>query len=107
MMRLSTRALDDLESAGEKLDILAAVARLKVPALHVHGLADEIVPPTEAEMLASRGKNSSLVLIANGTHTFGATHPFGGSSPELRFAMQASLAFVTAYCRSTRIHRGS
>lgn len=105
LMRLSTRTLDDLESAASRLDILAAVARLKVPALHIHGLADETVPPTEAEMLASHAKNSSLVLIANGTHTFGATHPFTSSSSELRFAMQASLAFVTAYCRSTRIQR--
>ncbi|MFN2443443.1 MAG: alpha/beta hydrolase family protein [Thermoanaerobaculia bacterium] len=103
VMRLSTRALDDLEAAGSQLDILAAAGRLTVPVLHVHGVADETVHPTEAEHLASRGKNSSLVLIANGTHTFGAVHPFAGSSPELRFAMQASLAFIHAYCRGTRI----
>lgn len=102
-MKMSPRVLDDLESAGERLDILSAASRLSIPTLHIHGLADETVPASEAEEIASRSRNASLVLIANGTHTFGAAHPLNEPTAELRFAMQASLAFLNAYCRTTRI----
>ncbi|HEU5162137.1 MAG TPA: alpha/beta fold hydrolase [Thermoanaerobaculia bacterium] len=102
-MPISTAVLDDLEARGKDLDILAALDETECPLLIVHGTADETVPPEEAEELARRARNGSLVLIENGTHTFGAKHPFDGVPKPLSFAMHATLGFVNAYCRAARM----
>ncbi|HVR44346.1 MAG TPA: alpha/beta fold hydrolase [Thermoanaerobaculia bacterium] len=103
ILPISTEGLDDLERNAERLDILGAARRMKIPALIVHGGADETVPPIEARRLAGATGNASLVVIEKGSHTFGAVHPFAGPTPELSFAMHATLAFLSAYCRTTRI----
>jgi uncharacterized protein len=103
VMPLSTAVLDELEARGRDLDILAALESVECPILIVHGLADEAVAAAEAQQLARSAHNGSLVLIEAGTHTFGAKHPFEAVPRELSFAMQATMAFVNAYCRAARM----
>lgn len=102
-MPMSTAILRDVEQNGRSLDILGAISRLTVPALIVHGLADESVPDVESRELTARARNASLLLIQSATHTYGAKHPFEGPTRELSYAMHATCGFLNAYCRTTRI----
>ncbi len=77
--------LEDVEKNAERLDILAAAARLRVPYLILHGAADESVSVTDAERLAaSAPPESTRFLAVDGAgHTFGAVHPFQGATRHL------------------------
>lgn len=69
---------EDYVAHRDRLDILAAAARLKFPALAVHGTADEAVDPGDARRLASAFPDGSELLIPGAGHTFGAKHPWTG-----------------------------
>lgn len=84
--------LDDVLGHRARLDLLGAARRLGVPALVLHGRADETVPFAEAEeIVAAAGGRARLAAIAGAGHTFGAVHPFGGSTPHLEEAVASTL----------------
>lgn len=91
--------LDDNEANADRLDILAAAGRITAPWLLVHGELDESVSPAEGEQLAAlmRHPASRRELIAGGGHTFGARHPWAGSTPELERAVAATVAWFARY----------
>ncbi len=73
------------------LDIPAAAARRRAPWLQIHGEQDEAVPLDEARMLcAAAAELHELKIIAAGSHTFGARHPFVGPTPALIEALNAT-----------------
>ena len=85
---LDVEVLEDLEENAEKLDILAAAERCRVPWLILHGGDDETVSVGEARKLAERSTaDAKLEIIGGGSHTFGATHPFNGPTPQLIAAL--------------------
>ena len=92
--------LDDVEqNADGSLDIEAAAARVEAPWLIVHGDADEAVSVAEAIELAGRaskgrGRAESLIVPGAG-HTFGAVEPFGGMTPALEQAFDATVGFMS------------
>jgi dienelactone hydrolase len=96
---LYTDVLDDIEQHAAALDIGAAASRLTIPWLIVHGALDEAVSVEEAEQLAAaaRPASSRLERIEGAGHTFGAKHPWAGSTPELDRAMAASVAWLARY----------
>ncbi len=99
---LSTEVLDDIgRHAAGRLDILGAAERVAVPWLIVHGAADESVAPVEGEALraASPRDATTLLLVEGAGHTFGAVHPWKGSTPELDRVFDASLAHLAASLR--------
>jgi uncharacterized protein len=75
----------DYQQNKERLDILAAVNRLKVPLLICHGTRDEAVPVEKAHELHKANKNSELFLL-DSDHVFGRKHPW--TEPNLPDAMQ-------------------
>lgn len=86
---------DDLIDHRERLDVLAAASRLEIPWLIVHGEADETLELTEARTLFSTaGDNAEMCIVENGSHTFGARHPWEGPTPELQTATQTTLAWL-------------
>ena len=90
-IQLQTVVIDDLEHNANRLDILAAAEHCEVPWLIVHGRNDETVPVTEASKLAdAAGETAHLQLIDGGSHTFGASHPFDGPTPQLIAAFNAT-----------------
>jgi len=96
---LSTAVLDDIgRHANGALDILGAATRIAVPWLIVHGGNDEAVSPLEADALraASPRDTTSLLSVDGAGHTFGAVHPWKGSTPELERVFDASLAHLAA-----------
>ena len=82
--------LDDVLANLPRLDVLAAARRLAVPALVLHGTADETVPFAEGEALAAAAR-SRLHALDGAGHTFGAVHPFAGESPHLDEAARATI----------------
>lgn len=75
--RIDAALLDDIETNHERLDVIAACRRLKVPTLLIHGAADQAVPPQEMELLASNipREYRHTLLVPGAGHTFGVTHP--------------------------------
>jgi len=99
VLPMGLRGLDDLEqNAVDSLDVLAAAARVAVPWLIVHGTADESVPEREAESLerASGSPLTDRYRIHGAGHTFGARHPWAGSTPELDAAVSRTARFLGA-----------
>ena len=93
IMRLGLGLLEDWEAHREALGVTAALARFTAAggqATAIHGAADPNVPLAHAHRLRDAG--ARLVVIQDGDHTFGATHPFQATPPvPLQSALAASL----------------
>lgn len=95
-MRLNKRLYDDAMAHRDELDVQAAASRINVPWLVVHARDDEAVGVEAAETLAG-ANDSAQVFEAEGGHTFGGAHPFGGTVPE---SLQAVWERTTAFFRA-------
>ena len=91
MMRMDYTLMEDLENNAERLDIRKAITKITVPVLFIHGEQDLTVDYSNAEDLYSRRieahpdlkDSTKLSIIKNTGHTFGAVHPFAGSTDAL------------------------
>ena len=93
---LYTDVLDDIERNASSLDIRSAAARIRIPWLVVHGSADESVGFAEAQALVTSSSGTARILeVKGGGHTFGAAHPWRGSTPELEAVFDATLNWLT------------
>ncbi|HEY0350544.1 MAG TPA: alpha/beta fold hydrolase [Gemmatimonadales bacterium] len=99
ILPLYTDVLDDIEQNADSLDIEAAAGRIAVPWLILHGTEDESVGFSEAESLkaASSRKKTRLLPIERGGHTFGATHPWRSSTPQLDTVFDATAEWLAAH----------
>jgi len=100
VMRMGMDMLKDVEKHAKKdLHVLNAAKRMDKPFLILHGQDDETVPYFEAEHLNiySNPLNSTMRLIPATGHTFGAKHPFEGSTPSLDLAINFSVEFFKEY----------
>lgn len=95
VLPLHTDLLDELDADRDgRLDIPGAAGRIAAPWLIVHGDVDESVPVREAELLhRASGGRAELLLVRHAGHTFGARHPWAGSTPELDQAMDATVGW--------------
>lgn len=98
-MRMSPVILDDYEVNRERLDILAAARRLRVPLLVVHGGSDESVSWQEGRLIAEAAPDASLAVIHSASHTYNAIHPLIHVPFELIAASEVSAHFLNAYAR--------
>jgi pimeloyl-ACP methyl ester carboxylesterase len=82
---------EDFYANEDRLDIPAAVERLKVPFLCIHGTADETVKFEMAEEIAAQNpERVKLVAIEGAGHTFGWKHPWeSGALPEPAYEVLA------------------
>jgi esterase/lipase len=96
MMRFNYSYLQDLEKNSAKLDVLKAISKVQVPTLLVHGENDLSVDCTEAQTLYdfSNKKNTRLEIYKNTNHTFGAEHPFKGTSSILENVLKSIIDFL-------------
>jgi pimeloyl-ACP methyl ester carboxylesterase len=95
VLRLAWTALEDLETHRARLDPLAAARRLRLPALFVHGAADDVVPAAASRELHAAYAGSRLLVIEGAGHTFGAKHPLDGIPDALDRALDATIAFFS------------
>ena len=91
--------LPDMEQNAGQLDIEAAASAVRCPWLIVHGDADETVDVAEAYRLYSVGNKdvTSIEIVDRGSHTFGAQHPWAGSTHELDRALDATVEWFVAH----------
>ena len=83
---------------AERHDIQASAAGLTGPLLLVHGTDDEAVSVTDAHLLQqATGGRAQLLEIEGAGHTFGAVHPFQGSTPHLEQATTAVARFFAEH----------
>jgi uncharacterized protein len=96
MMRMNKTFLDDIEQNSERLDIQNAMARLKIPALIIHGREDLAVKYTDAEKLyeSSNKNNTEMYIIERTGHTFGIEHPFKGTTKAFDEAIEKAIMFL-------------
>jgi pimeloyl-ACP methyl ester carboxylesterase len=93
---LYTDVLDDIDRNASALDIRSAAANIRVPWLVVHGRDDESVAFAEAETLVAASSGTARLLeVKGGGHTFGAAHPWRGSTPELDAVFDATVNWLT------------
>jgi uncharacterized protein len=78
--------------------VAEAAGRVKAPWLIIHGTHDESVDFQEAKALAAEAQGTTRLLpIERGGHTFGATHPWRASTPELESVFDATLGWLTTH----------
>jgi len=96
IMRLDIALLDDLEENTEALDVGRAAASLGRPLLILHGEQDLTVRIDNGERLAALGDpdRTAFERIPRTGHTFGAVHPFEGTTPALEFAIERTASFL-------------
>lgn len=75
-MPLKVSLLDDLDKNPARLNLRSRAAEIKQPWLIIHGSADTSVPFSHAEDLKRANKDAQIVVIPEGDHTFGASHPY-------------------------------
>lgn len=92
VMPLGLGLLEDFEQHAERLDIQSAASLLNVPFLIIHGTADESVDVSDADRLAAAASEGSARLerIDGAGHTFGAVHPFAGTTEHLERILELS-----------------
>jgi pimeloyl-ACP methyl ester carboxylesterase len=95
ILPLTTDILEELEADRDgRLDIVAAARRVTAPWLIVHGEADETVSVRDGQVLhRASAERAELLIVQGGGHTFGAKHPWAGSTPQLDQAMDATVGW--------------
>ena len=102
MMRQNYTLIKDLERNQQRLDIKKAIREIDVPLLLIHGTQDLSVDYSNSEDLYTRHiennksakEKTELVLIENTGHTFGAVHPFTGTTKALEEVITFILDFI-------------
>jgi uncharacterized protein len=99
VLPLYTDVLDDIDQHESTLDIEAAARSIAVPWLIAHGAQDETVSLREAVLLRSANSRPTtrLLTVEGAGHTFGATHPWSGTTPELEAVFDATLGWLATH----------
>jgi fermentation-respiration switch protein FrsA (DUF1100 family) len=99
VLPLYTDILDDIEKNPRRLDITRAASEVRCPWLIVHGGEDETVSAEEGRLLfaAAPSDRTSLVVVEGAGHTFGARHPWAGTTPEFDRAMDVTVDWFATH----------
>jgi len=87
--------VEDILANGQRFEPAHAAQEMSACHLILHAAKDLAVSPDEAEVLrAGRGEDrSELVMIKKTGHTFGAVHPFEGTTPALEQAIERTVVW--------------
>jgi pimeloyl-ACP methyl ester carboxylesterase len=99
-MTVGLALLDEVErDAQNVLDLDRLAGAVPVPWLIIHGTADESVAFTEGRALAaaSGAPGKRFVEVEGAGHTFGATHPWAGSTPAFDQVLSETVGWFTRH----------
>ncbi|MBJ6363713.1 alpha/beta fold hydrolase [Paenibacillus sp. GCM10012307] len=94
MMPLERVIADDLEQNKARFHITERITELRVPLALIQGDQDYRRLIEGSEQLVERRPDIEWISIAGGDHTYGAKHPFQGTTPALDAAIEATLKAV-------------
>jgi len=99
LMRMNWTAVEDLQRNEERFDLQRCVADLQIPLLLVHGSEDLSVRLQEGEELYSAADpaRTQLRVIAQTGHTFGAVHPWQGTTSAFDEAVKHSIQWFSTH----------
>ncbi|MEO0896747.1 MAG: prolyl oligopeptidase family serine peptidase [Bacteroidota bacterium] len=100
VLKMGRPMLTDIQKNGKgSLNILKALKDMEKPLLILHGAQDETVPPFEAEQLSIFAKQelTEMRMIPGAGHTFGAKHPFAGSTSPLDLVLSQTEKFFSEH----------
>ena len=93
-MPIAAVVFEDLNRNPERFDIIAAAAGLPVPILFIQGDRDARRLLTGFARLQEAAPEKSYVTIEGANHTFGAVHPFAGTTDHLEKAVAVTAGFL-------------
>ncbi|MFQ5599738.1 MAG: alpha/beta hydrolase family protein [Candidatus Krumholzibacteriia bacterium] len=99
VMRVNYSVVEDLIENRQRFDVLDVVPKLEVPLLIVHGEEDLSVRVQEAHDLhaAAGSSRTEIRIIPRTGHTFGAVHPWQGSTAALDEAIETSIRWLRTH----------
>ena len=92
VLPLGRDALDDNDANHERLDVVAAAERVRVPWLIVHGTEDRAVDVSIGRRLHQASAGAELLEVAGADHTFGVKHPWQGSTAAFDLVLERTVA---------------
>ncbi|QRG66366.1 alpha/beta hydrolase [Brevibacillus choshinensis] len=93
-MPITRAVIDDVDQNREAYDLVEKAASMEQPLCIIQGREDFARLVKGSERLHAAAKNSELHWIEGGDHTFGARHPFLGSTEQLEEAIDRTVSFV-------------
>ncbi len=75
-MPLKLQFYETILANKERLHVINAAKKIDVPFIIIHGTNDEAVPLNDAYLLNEANEMSTLFVIEEANHTFGAKHPW-------------------------------
>lgn len=92
-MPIQKEVLDDIEANHSRFNILERLASFTRPLLIIQGEADQPRLVEGAHKMAETAPKATLQILKGADHTFGAVHPFQGTTPDLEEALQQTASF--------------
>ncbi|MFD0589429.1 alpha/beta hydrolase family protein [Paenibacillus sp. GCM10027627] len=93
---------EDLDANRERFDIVAKAAELRTPVLFIQGMRDSERLINGFARLQEAASHHRFEKLEDATHTFGAVHPFAGTTNDLEQAIALTREFF-----ATLIDRGT
>lgn len=87
-------AVGALQAMRDRPDSTPLLAEIDVPTLIIHGADDQLIPPSEAELMHKAIKNSKLVLIEGAAHLPNLERPDEFNDAVIDFLEGIEVAFT-------------
>ena len=101
-MPLDVEILEDLERNAERFDILSRIGCLVPPAVLIQGEKDGAHLRRGSSELTKLRPDIPWRQVPGGNHTFGAVHPFQGTTPPLEEAIRLTLEWLENQTQNRR-----
>ncbi|MBP1930551.1 alpha/beta hydrolase family protein [Ammoniphilus resinae] len=98
-MPIRSIVLEDIKQNKERFDILSHLQHLQVPALFIQGAEDASRLIEGFHQMERTAPNQVFVQIDGANHTFGAVHPFKGTTPFLEQAINYTIHFLQQHTK--------